>query len=381
MFVHHSVELYGSDRILLSLVTGLDHSRFTPIVVVPDEGLLTDKLTQAGIETHILPIIKLTRNFFSVHELIKFPFKVLESLLAFQRLFKGRHIDIVHSNTLAVLSGALWANLRKIWHIWHVHEIILHPAVARKLYPHALMLFADKVAAISQAVAHSLTTICPSLAEKIDVVWNGIDEANPPCPKEVKSFRQELGLSNADLLIVLVGRINRWKGHALFVEAAERLIERGVNNAYFFMAGGPPPGQEHFRQDLVDRIKLSSAQSRIRLLDYVEEIRTLWEASDICVVPSIEPEPFGMVALEAMVAAKPVIGADHGGLSEIVIDGYTGFLFEPGSVEALTNRLAELVNNESKRKEMGENGRKRAKRVFSLQRYVRSFETIYELAR
>jgi glycosyltransferase involved in cell wall biosynthesis len=98
---------------------------------------------------------------------------------------------------------------------------------------------------------------------------------------------------------------------------------------------------------------------------FTSDIWPVWTAADIALVPSIEPEPFGRVAIEAMACGLPVVAANHGGLTEIVQDGVTGYLVTPGSAQALADAVERLSKNESLRMDMGQAGARRQVDVFS----------------
>ena len=95
-------------------------------------------------------------------------------------------------------------------------------------------------------------------------------------------------------------------------------------------------------------------------------------------MPSTEPEPFGLVALEAMLASKPVVGANHGGLTEIIVEGETGFLVEPNSEDDLKAALLRLILDKKLRKDFGCEANKRAQLQFSLKKYVDDFLKLYQ---
>ena len=370
--------MYGSDKMLLYLVSGLDASRFCAIVILPEDGPLKQELDRKGVETFIAPVAKISRSVFTPMGLLRFPLTVLSSLLGMRRTLAGKAVDVVHSNTLAVFSGAMWSLFHRRKHVWHVHEIIENPIMVRKGFPLLLSLLADKVATISKSVAESLVIERPSLSKKIEVIHNGMTPGEPTPKEEVWAFRKELGVGEEDVLLALVGRINRWKGQRLFLSAAEILLGKGVKGVVFCIVGGPPQGQEYFRDELQAAVAASPDRACIHLLDYMEKIRVVWDSCDIAVVPSTEPEPFGMVALEAMASAKPVVAARHGGLAEIVLHNETGLLFEPNDAQALAAALARLINDKALRESMGAAGRMRFERYFSLSRYVSSFERLYE---
>ena len=104
-----------------------------------------------------------------------------------------------------------------------------------------------------------------------------------------------------------------------------------------------------------------------------DRIPELYSRSDICVVPSVWREPFGIVAVEAMAMAKPVIATATGGLEDIVIDGVTGFLVKPGDTGALAEKLTLLLDNSAQRERMGAEGLKRATEEYDRDGIVRRY--------
>lgn len=381
IFFHQSADLYGSDRVLISLIEGLDKSRFRPIVLIPCIGPLSDALTIAGIEIHIIPLVKVSRATFTPLGLLKLPFEVVNSIRAINRVLAGIKVDMVHSNTIAVLSGALWARLYGRPHLWHVHEIIVHPRLARRLFPFLVRLLADRVVANSETTRQWLVSTERKIAPKTVTIWNGVERTSSVKIDEVFSLRSTIGLGPEDVLVVLIGRINRWKGQALLVKAAEDILKKN-NSIHFLIVGSPPLGQEHFRVEILKQIAESSASKQITVWDFTEDVWMIWDACDIAVVPSIEPEPFGMVAIEAMASGKPVIGSAHGGLTEIVEDGETGFLIMPNDTNALAEAILKLAESPSLRNTMGTKGALRQFKYFSLQSYQTSFTILYkELAK
>lgn len=378
LFVHQSASLYGSDYALFHLVNGLDKSKFRPIVLLPTQGPLAEKLVSSGVEVHVIPLVTIARGDLTPIGLMKLPFKVIRSFFAMHRVLKEATVDLVHSNTLAVLSGALWAWSKRIKHLWHVHEIIGHPEWTKRIFPKIVRLFSDKVIANSIATREWLIAMDPQISQKSDYIWNGTERQTPTNSTVVKTLRQELGLHEDDILVVLVGRINRLKGQKLLVAAAEILLEKGHKQIYYLMVGSPPPGQEHFKQELLELISVSYAKDYIRVVDFREDIWNVWDACDIAVVPSTEPESFGLTAVEAMAAGKPVVAASHGGLKEIIVDGETGLFFPPGNAAALAGKIAGLAAGSHLRTDMGKCGKMRQEQLFSLHLYVSAFENIYE---
>jgi hypothetical protein len=124
--------------------------------LVPVDGPLVAELRLADVECHVVEITRLSRATLSVHGLLSLPVKLFKSMRAIDRMLGGRAIDIVHSNTLAVLSGPLWARWHRVPHVWHVHEIIVNPLFVRKVYAYLLSWFADCVICVSHAAMANL---------------------------------------------------------------------------------------------------------------------------------------------------------------------------------------------------------------------------------
>jgi glycosyltransferase involved in cell wall biosynthesis len=378
LFVHQSAELYGSDKVLLALVKGLDREKFQPIVLLPFTGPLLDKFLEAGIECHVIPITRLSRASLSLKGLLGLPSNLIKSTFAINRVLKGRQVDIVHSNTLAVLSGAIWSRFYGIPHIWHVHEIILRPVIVRKIYAFLLSFFADTIICISNATKSNLLVDKPALNDKIQVVWNGLIRDHVLDLESVRRNRNALGIKDDEVLLVLVGRINRWKGQHLLVNAVDILWHKGIRNLKILFVGSVVPGQEHFLTDLEAAIDKSPAKQSFILQSFTEDIWSIWDACDIAVIPSTDPEPFGMVALEAMASSKAVIAANHGGLAEIVLTEETGLLVTPNNPFELAGAIKRLADDATTRQNMGDAAYKRYVSEFSLIKYVKNISQIYD---
>lgn len=378
LFLHQAADLYGSGRVLLNIVKRLNRATFHPIVVVPYEGPLATEMRRLGIECHILPLTMLSRATLSLRGLLELPGNLWRSFCALDRLLIDRHISIVHSNTLAMLTGPLWARFRKHPHVWHVHEIIDHPRIARWVYGKLLNWFSDRIVCISSATANHLPGKQSKLARRCRIVRNGLERARPVDTNAMSNYRQCLHCREGDVLFTLVGRINRWKGQRLLVEAANLLWEKGIRNFRIAIVGSVVPGQEHFLHALEKAIAASPATDHISIQPFTDDIWTVWDSCDVGVVPSTDPEPFGLVTLEAMAASKPVIAAAHGGLKEIVQSGQTGWLVTPCDAAALADALQDAIEQPDLRRRMGHAGLLRYQSEFTLDRQVEQMAAVYQ---
>lgn len=373
LFIHQSAELYGSDKTLLYLVANLDKNKFFPIVILPNEGPLKIELEKENVKVIIAPVLKLYRKMFTPSNLLKFSKDYFKGIKTIKSIRKEYKIDFIYSNTLAVLLGFFFCFFHKIKHIWHVHEIIESPKFFTKFFRYFLNNPTNRVL-IYNSFATCKFWNCKGNNQ---VIWNGI-AAFPEIEEEEKAvIRKTILTTDNEIIFALVGRISRWKGQMLLLEAFNKLVKTHQNIRLVYI-GSTPPNQEHFLDSLKDKIKNYDLIQKVNIIPFQDNIHQFWQCIDIAVVSSTDPEPFGMVAIEAMMAKKPVIAANHGGLMEIVVNNETGFLVEPNNKDALKDALEKLITNPELRTSFGEKGFQRAVENFSIQKYVQKIEYILE---
>lgn len=380
LFLHPSDELYGSDLVLLNLLRGLDRARVHPLVVLandlPYEGLLSRELTASGIEWRRLPIAVIRRKYFTPTGLVRFINRLRQSTRMISRVIEEERIDLVHSNTLAVWTGALAAQRTKRPHIWHVHEQIERPSVLRDFMRWFVPRHATRVVSVSEAgLNHVLVT---PKARKIGMVlYNGLDGREWMNAGGRERVRQELGCGPDDVVVGMVARISSFKAPDLFVEAASQLVAR-FPQVRCFIAGGPVPGQTAMLEQVQHMMAESPAPERIRLLGFRRDTPDVMAALDVLVQPSRDPEQCSMTILQAMFAGKAVVATDVGGNKELVVDGHTGVLVPREDAAALASALAKLVEDGGTRAAMGRAGQRRALEQFTLEYQIVEFKRLLE---
>ena len=374
LFVHQSAELYGSDKTLLLLLKYLDKNKFFPIVVLPNEGPLKEALESENIEVIIAPIIKLHRKMFVPRNLFLILNQVRRGFLLLNKLYKEHHFEIVYSNTLAVLLGYLFAKKNRIKHIWHVHEIIESPKIVNRIFRFLLARKNNSFTIYNSRATANFWESASVKRNNFNIICNGLEVPKEKFTStEIDNFKKSLfGTSNA-IIIGLVGRINRLKGHKTLLNAIKTLDK---NKYKIVLVGSTVENQEHYLEELKKIVISNDLEKNTVFLPFQNNINKIWQVIDIAVVPSTEPESFGLVAVEAMLAKKPVIASNHGGLTEIVLHKKTGLLVEPNNEKDLGNAIEILINNEKLRIYMGENGYKRAIEEFSVKNYVSEIEKV-----
>ncbi len=380
LFTHSSDELYGSDVVLLELVRRLDATRFRPFVVTPTdiayEGQLSQALAEAGIAHRAEDMPVLRRRYMSPQGLPAFVRRVRHNPIQLQTLAIEQDIALVHSNTSAVWGGALVARRCNLPHVWHVHELITRPSMVRKFVAHMIGRYSDRVVAISQAVADNLLADQPDLASSISVIYDAVDSERFHPQNDDGGFRQCWGIDSDDVLIGVVGRISAWKGQSYFLRsfalaAAENPKLKTV------IVGDVVSGETRQKDELIALSHELGIDKQVIWAGYIDQAPQVMAALDILVLPSTQPEPFGMVVVEAMASERPVIATAHGGPLETVVDGETGYLVYPTDPQAMAAAMKQLATHPDMRHRFGKAARARVLERFSFENHVAAFEKIY----
>jgi glycosyltransferase involved in cell wall biosynthesis len=378
LFVHSANELYGADRILLSLLERRPPGWVPHVILpcdVPYRGLLAERLSVAGIPHEEMKLAVLRRRYFSAPGSLKYSAFFAYSVAAILRRIRKYRFGIVHSNTIAVIPGAVAARLARLPHVWHCHEIVVSPAIVRRTTARLAVSLSDVVVAVSDAVRQHLLQDRPG-ASNIRVLRNGIDLDEFDRPDERERVRAEFGFAPGEVVAGTLGRISRLKGQTYLLEAVALL--KDLPALKFLIAGDPFVGQEEVYKEVVDRIEKDELRERVVLSPFRSEPASLYASLDIYVLPSILPESFGLVVLEAMAARKPVVATELGGSREMVVDGETGYLVPADDAAVLADRLRRLAASPEVRREMGAAGRRRAERLFTRERMVREFWSLMD---
>lgn len=383
LFVSHSSELFGAERSMLEAVAALNEKGLVVEVAVPSEGELATKLRSLGITVHQIPYTwwVASPEWRGTYYHLR---RKLQNLIAgpkFNRLLREHRPDVVVTNTLTIPSGALAARRAKIPHVWCVHEFAGADPDTTNTDPqqHSGNFYFDlgrrrsfalmdklsaRVIANSKAVALSLSERVP--AEKLRVLYYVVEVAPTPLPPKQ---------NNEQLVLICVGRLETNKRQEDAIRALASLKIKGLLLRLVLIG----PDVLSYEKKLRELASSLGVIENVEFAGSVPDAQPYFAAADIALVCA-RNEAFGRVTIEAMKAGKPVIGADHGGTSELISDGLNGLKFAAGDSEDLARKIEILYHDENMRREMGERAQDWALTNFNREKFGRDLLQILEEA-
>jgi glycosyltransferase involved in cell wall biosynthesis len=315
---------------------------------------------------------------------------VLMTVTRLARYVHREHIKIVHCTEKPrdAFLGYVVAKLGGARCIIHVHvkaDPWISPMVRWAMRRAELIAISEFVRGSLIEMGYSSRRIHVALNSLDVTIWNdqlgGIDERGWSLSHDGAEIRGEFGIPASKPLLLSVSRLNPWKGHLNLVRALGIVRHHDPNFVLLIVgeSGTTDPSQPSFFD--FDAINALISQLGLResviFTGYRRDVPRIMAACDVYTMPSFE-EPFGMVYLEAMALAKPVISIDNGGTPEVVLQGETGLLSPPGDIEALAMNIQTLLDNPELRAKMGEQGRARVVSAFNPARLAGDVERIYE---
>ena len=383
LFLHPSNELYGADTSLLYLLRGLDRSRFEPYVILANDldysGLLSKELTRSNIKVTSLPIAVARRKYLSPSGLPAFLGRVRSSVRLVSQIIEQEAIDLVHTNTLAVWTGALAARRSHRPHVWHIHETLHGPRQLITLMQQFVPAYSARVIGVCRASLENILVSEKARAKGV-VIYNG-KEPQTWMAAEAQGGRDRvraalgIGAGPEAVAVGMVARISTMKAPDLCVRAVAQL-QPHFPGLHCFIAGGPVPGQTEALAEVERLVAQAPDPARFHLLGERRDAPDLMAAMDILAAPSRYGEGASLTIIQAMFAAKPVVATDVGGNRELVAAGETGFVIASDDVEALAREIGRLVEQPQLRTAMGLAGQQRALRRFTLERTVAEFNAL-----
>ncbi len=391
LYLDHTAKLSGGEIALARMLEAIDRRQVTPVALLGEDGPLVARLRALDVETHVLPLATRVRDIrkdtLSLGAL-RYAGRILPLAaysLRVARFARRRGAHILHTNSLkSDLYGALAGRLAGIPVVWHVRDFIdpsYLPLPAVRLFRFLARWLPSYVVTNSQSTLDRLSvlgarpsSVVPSgITERDAVIHDGLgrDDLGPEARVRARELRGA-GLAR----VGIVGRITRWKGQHIFLDAAARVCAAG-HAAEFLIVGAPLFGEEGYEAELRRQAESLGIASRVKFLGFQQDVRAVLSGLDVLVHASITPEPFGQVIIEGMAEGVPVIATAGGGVLEIVTHGENGLLVPMGDAEALARELGGLLSDPARAQRLGRAGREHVQRHFTAAQSARKIERVY----
>jgi glycosyltransferase involved in cell wall biosynthesis len=372
-FIESSIGLSGSTMSLSVLVRRLDRERFEPHVVVAREdqgeyvrqvaGLLAERIAPRPRGAARPGKVAALRDLLGV---------TIPYANALRRFVRRHGIRLIHQNNgfdVAAILAARWSGIPLVA---YQRGREWNSSLVRRLAPLATRYIAN-----SQVTRENLLELGISPAQ-VNVVYPPVDlenfDADRPAAPELR--RPAFGIPAQAPCVGIVGQLQAWKGHKLFLRAFAQVL-RTVPEAWACIVGAPPVGGEAYERELRELAGALGIAHRVVFAGFIADVPSALQLFDVVVHASIESEPFGRVIAEAMAMRKPVVASDEGGPREIIDHGRTGLLFPRGDEGALAESVVSLLREPARAMRIAEAGYSDMRQRFSATQHARLIEEVY----
>ncbi len=332
-----SMEIGGAERTVLEITAFLKNTNYTSLVLTSGGKLIKD-LEKLNIEVVRYPIDK------------KNPLLIIKNIIELKKLFIEKNIDLIHVRSRAPAWSAIFAarSLKiPIVTTWHGH--VSNSSWFKKKY-NSIMHRGNALIANSNYTAENINKIYKIDKDKIDIIPRGVntekfkasnfsDEEKIKIKKEWKVFDQN------KIILLLPARLTRWKGHEVVIKAIGLLKNEEFFKNIVCLFAGNQKGSERYIQNLKETIASLSLDDKIKLIGQVENMPLAYQVSNIILSPSIQPEPFGRIPIEAQASGKIIISSNAGAVKETIKSGQdsTGFKVKPNNSEELAHQIKLVI--------------------------------------
>jgi glycosyltransferase involved in cell wall biosynthesis len=320
-------------------------------------GELLEKFKQEGVI--FIPIPIKTKNEISP--------KIIFSKMRLSKIINKHEIGLVHSNsrTTQVL-GCLLNRLQGTVHVSTCHGFFKR-RFFRKIFP----CWGEAVIAISESVKEHLVNDFKVSQNNIYIIHNGVDveKSKIKNQKSKIELKKEYGLKDGPV-VGIIARLSDVKGHIYLIKAMSNVLKK-IPRAQLLIVG-----EGRMKEELIKLVKGLGMGKSVFFISRVMNTEEILPIMDIFVMPSLK-EGLGLALMEAMACGLAVIGSDVGGIKTLIQQGRNGLLVKPEDSQQLQDAILELLNDEQKRKFLGENAQDYIIQNFSEGKMIRETEEVY----
>ena len=296
----------------------------------------------------------------------KNPLIILLNVYKLSKIIKKYKINIIHARSRAPAWSAYFAAKKMgIPFVTTFHGTYSIQNNLKKKY-NSIMIKSNRVIAISKFIKSHILSNYNIDKEKIVTIYRGINIEKfnylKVSNERLISLLKKFNIPEDSYVVLLPGRITRWKGHTLLIEAISKLQRSDIICLFV----GDVQGRNKYYTELEKLIDKLQLKNNFRIISNQSDMAAIYKLADVVVSTSLEPEAFGRVVAEAQAMGRPTVAVNHGGGPEIIIDGETGWLFKPGDADDLSDKInIALSLNKDDRDNMATGAIERAKLNFN----------------
>jgi glycosyltransferase involved in cell wall biosynthesis len=298
-------------------------------VVASAGGPMVRELERAGARHVELPLAS------------KNPWTMRANVERLAELVRRERIDIVHARSRAPAWSAGAAARRTGTHFVTTFHNVYGGGWWLKRRYNGIMAEGERVIAISNFVAAHVASRYGVPPERLRVIPRGVDftrfDPERVSAERVIQLARQWRLPDGVPVVMLVGRLTRWKGQLVLIDAVAQLRREDVR---CMLVGA---GEARYRRELLAAIKTRGLEGVFQIVDDCRDVPAAYMLADVVVSASTRPEGFGRVMAEAQAMGRPVVATDHGGAREIIRAGETGWLVPPEDAAALAGAIADAL--------------------------------------
>ena len=359
IFLNSCVEWGGGEKWTFETALALKERGFDVIIASVAESELYQKAQKNNIQTKEVRV----RSSLSALNPIK--------MWSFVQYLKNSDIDTMFINLSQDLKFGAWAA-----DLAGLEQIIYRrgSAIPIKDRFYTKFLLED---CVTDIIANSKATKRTILAntvqwlseEKIEIIYNGIDLKKIDQAELKTDIREEFGIADDEILLANVGRLSRQKGHKYLVKVVKLLSERYQNFKVLVV------GKGEIENEIKEQVKELGLEQHIIFTGFRTDVYSIMKQIDFLLHTALW-EGFGFVVAEALAAKTPVVSTDVSNISEIMIDGETGYLAESKNPNDIAKKVEKMIETDN-RQEMGKLGRKIVAENFAFQDQIDRLIKLY----
>ena len=380
VFVNHTGLVSGAEKVLLVILENIDRNRFEATVTCPPDTDLSQAVEKKGIKFSSLPHVR-ARFTWNPAKLLRYFRSYFDSIREIRRSGVLKNADLIHANSVrAGLLASFAARGTGIPVVWHVHDTMKKHPISTVIRLAVIALSPLSVIAVSRSTERRFKGRLLRMAGNripSTVIYNAVDtERFHPEPTDRQRVRDSFHFSDDIFVFATIGQLTPRKGQLETIRAFHKLSQRISTVRLLIVGTAIFDHDKQYFEVLKEEVQKLGLEQYVLFLGQRSDVNALLAASD-CIVVNSKQEPFGLIALEALAAGKPVVAASVDGIPELMKDGETGLLTPSGDEAALVDAMHRVLADPELYQKLANLGRMHVATYFTCASYIQQLEHFY----